>query len=646
MTIKPPSKGLSIVVKVSILVASLTALASLTVGSLIFSGSSDIVYQNALNRLQYETNIKSLRLIADIKNLSGDARYLAGTPPIRGIPRALNNNGIDPTDNSSIEKWESRLSTIFTELVRAKPNYLQIRYIGIKDDGRELIRVNRQGKLIKTISAQNLQKKGDTPYFKNTIKMSPGDVYLSGVTLNREFGKLSQPHTPVMRAATPVFFDHKLFGILVINMEFDTIFNDLIINTPRKLIPYVTNGKGYFLAHPDKSMTYGFDLGNDRTIQSIYPGFDLNKNNDLRDTELTSEINGHVIHVVKTYYDDANKENFFAVMLATSKENLLSDSLRLKYQGYLIITLLVILSLIVAAILSSRLMKPLQRISIAADDLAHGRKISDLPLKAGDEIGELARSFDNMNHQLEDKERELILSQGRVHHASKMASLGEMASSIAHEINTPMQTINLIAQRVQRQLKKEVIAEDIDASMSKITTSVTKISEIIDSLRKVSRDSTDDDFSDTSIQELLQDTINMTEERFKVNNIDFSIIYHDTSENTLIQCQRLQISQILINLLNNAYDAIQSCDQKWIKIDIQQIHDRVRFSISDCGKGIAIEILEKIFEPMYTTKEVGKGTGLGLSISRDIVLKHNGLIYIKKESPNTCFVLELPIIHI
>ena len=646
MTIKPPSKGLSIVVKVSILVASITALASLTVGSLIFSGSSEIVYKNALNRLQYETNIKSLRLIADIKNLSGDARYLAGTPPIRGIPRALNNNGIDPTDNSSIEKWESRLSTIFTELVRAKPNYLQIRYIGIKDDGRELIRVNRQGKLIKTISAQNLQKKGDTPYFKNTIKMSPGDVYLSGVTLNREFGKLSQPHTPVMRAATPVFFDHKLFGILVINMEFDTIFNDLIINTPRKLIPYVTNGKGYFLAHPDKSMTYGFDLGNDRTIQSIYPGFDLNKNNDLRDTELTSEINGHVIHVVKTYYDDANKENFFAVMLATSKENLLSDSLRLKYQGYLIITLLVILSLIVAAILSSRLMKPLQRISIAADDLAHGRKISDLPLKAGDEIGELARSFDNMNHQLEDKERELILSQGRVHHASKMASLGEMASSIAHEINTPMQTINLIAQRVQRQLKKEVIAEDIDASMSKITTSVTKISEIIDSLRKVSRDSTDDDFSDTSIQELLQDTINMTEERFKVNNIDFSIIYHDTSENTLIQCQRLQISQILINLLNNAYDAIQSCDQKWIKIDIQQIHDRVRFSISDCGKGIAIEILEKIFEPMYTTKEVGKGTGLGLSISRDIVLKHNGLIYIKKESPNTCFVLELPIIHI
>ena len=646
MTLRLPRKGLSVVVKVALLAASVTALASLTVGSLIFSGSSEIVYQNALNRLKYETNIKSLRLISDIKNLSGDVRYLSGTPPIKGIPRASHNAGIDPTDNSSQKKWEARLSTIFSELIRAKPHYLQIRYIGIKNHGKELVRVDRQGQLIQTVQKQNLQKKGGAPYFINTVKLPPGSVYLSSVTLNREFGKISQPHTPVIRAAMPIYFNHKLFGILVINMEFTTIFNNLITNTPRELTPYVTNEDGYFLAHPDRTKTYGFDLGHESTIQAAYPGFSLNNTHDLRDTELTTEANGNVIHVVKTQYDSSRPERFFAIMLSTSKENLHSGSSELKYQSYLIILLLVILSIVIASILASRLMRPLHLISIAADDLAHGRDVTGLPVKSGDEIGELARSFDDMRHQLEDKERELILSQGRVHHASKMASLGEMASAMAHEINTPIQTINLIAQRVQRQLNKDFSAEDIDQSMSKITASVTKISDIIDSLRKVSRHSTEDEFSEVRIKELLQDTINMTEERFKVNNIDFNISYHDTSENTLLQCQRLQISQILINLINNAYDAIQACDDKWIKIDIQQISDKIRFSITDCGKGIDSEILEKVFEPMYTTKEVGKGTGLGLSISRDIVLKHNGLLYIKKESPNTCFVLELPIIHI
>ena len=632
--------------KVALLAASVTALASLTVGSLIFSGSSEIVYQNALNRLKYETNIKSLKLISDIKSLSGDVRYLAGTPPIKGIPRAIQNAGIDPTDNSSQAKWEERLITIFSELIRAKPHYLQIRYIGIKNQGKELVRVDRQGQVIQSPLKQNLQQKGNTPYFKNTVQLPPGNVYLSSVTLNREFGKISQPHTPVIRAATPIYFGRKLFGILVINMDFGTIFNNLIVNTPRELTPYVTNESGYFLAHPDRSKTYGFDLGHENTIHSIYPGFSLKKSHDLRDTELTTEINDNVIHVVKTQYDKSHPEKFFAIMLSTSKENLHSGSLQLKYQSYLIILLLVILSIIVASILASRLMRPLHLISIAADDLAHGRDVTGLPVNSGDEIGELARSFNDMRHQLEDKKRELILSQGRVHHASKMASLGEMASAMAHEINTPMQTINLIAQRVQRQLKKDFSAEDIDQSMSKITTSVTKISEIIDSLRKVSRDSTEDDFSEVRIKELLQDTINMTEERFRVNNIDFSVNYHNTSENTLLQCQRLQISQILINLINNAYDAIHVCDKKWIKVDIQQISDKIRFSITDCGEGIDTKIVEKIFEPMYTTKEVGKGTGLGLSISRDIVLKHNGLLYINKESPNTCFVLELPIIHI
>lgn len=624
---------------------SIAALASFIVGSLIVSGSADIVYQNALNRLKYETNIKSLRLVSDIENLSDDAQYLVGTPPIQGIPRAINNDGLDPLDNSYLATWRSRLSTIFTELIRAKSNYLQIRYIGVADNGKELIRVDRRGSLIKTTPEDELQQKGNTEYFKNAVKKNPGEVYLSDITLNRELGKVSEPHTPVIRAAAPVYFKGKLFGILVINMAFDEIFKDLIINTPRELTPYITNEDGYFLVHPNRTMAYGFDLENNNTIQTVYTDFDLKRNSDIRDTELTLNINGDVVHIVKAHYDPTQNERFFAVMLATSYENLQSGSNQLRYKSFSIMTLLVIISLVIAALLASRLMRPLQLISTASENLAMGREVSNLPVDSNDEIGELARSFDNMHQQLEDKERELILSQGRVHHANKMASLGEMASGMAHEINSPVQTISLIAQSVQRKLKKNMSTEDVHDSMVKIINSVNKISEIIDSLRKVSRNSTDDDFIDVSLVDLVTDTLNMTEERFRVNNVHFDVNYHDISENTIIQCQRLQISQVLINLVNNAYDAVHAMEDKWIKIDLTKIADKIRLSVTDSGTGIVNDIADKIFEPMFTTKDVGRGTGLGLSISSDIVSKHNGLLYLDRKSVNTCFVLELPVIH-
>ena len=636
---------LSIVMKMSILAGSVAALASLIVGSLIINGSGHIVYENALNRLKYETNIKSLKLVSDIKNLSGDAKYLVGTPPIKGIPRAIKNGGIDPLDKSDLNEWRARLAIIFSELIRAKPNYLQIRYIGVADGGKELIRVERKGDQINVVSSNRLQKKGSTPYFKNAISLSSSEVYLSDISLNREFGKVSKPNTPVIRAATPVYFNGEVFGILVINMEFGEIFDDLIRETPRELIPYVTNEDGYFLAHPNKNMTYGFDLGNKNKIQMVYPSFYFNEKMDIRDTEFTIEPNGDVVHIVKSHFDPSRRDRFFAVMMATSYENLHLGSEQLRNQSLLIMGFLVVISLIVAAILASRLMRPLKLILSASEDIAEGREVSNLPIESRDEIGELARSFDGMRHQLADKERELIISQGHVHYANKMTSLGEMASGMAHEINSPIQAINLIAQRVQRQLKNNMSAEDIDDSMAKITGSVNKISEIIDSLRRVSRASSKDDFLETTLSELVEDLLNMVEERFKVNNIGFEINYDNILESTIIQCQRLEISQVLINLVNNAYDAISNMPSKWVRIDIKKVSNKLEISVMDSGAGIQAEVAERIFEPMFTTKDVGKGTGLGLSISNEIISNHKGLLYIDNECKNTRFVIEIPFVH-
>ncbi len=104
----------------------------------------------------------------------------------------------------------------------------------------------------------------------------------------------------------------------------------------------------------------------------------------------------------------------------------------------------------------------------------------------------------------------------------------------------------------------------------------------------------------------------------------------------------MEISQVLLNLINNSYQATSSYPHPWIKILMEDTGDTFRVQIIDCGEKIPPAIKQKLFQPFFTTKDIGVGTGLGLSISRGIVEEHLGKLYYQEEAPNTTFVIELP----
>jgi C4-dicarboxylate-specific signal transduction histidine kinase len=104
----------------------------------------------------------------------------------------------------------------------------------------------------------------------------------------------------------------------------------------------------------------------------------------------------------------------------------------------------------------------------------------------------------------------------------------------------------------------------------------------------------------------------------------------------------VQISQVLLNLISNACDAIAERDEKWIRIGAERKNGLVSIYVMDSGTGIPETVREKMFQPFFTTKEIGKGTGLGLSISTGILDAHNGSLSIDSTKPNTCFVVQLP----
>ncbi len=112
-----------------------------------------------------------------------------------------------------------------------------------------------------------------------------------------------------------------------------------------------------------------------------------------------------------------------------------------------------------------------------------------------------------------------------------------------------------------------------------------------------------------------------------------------------INCVAEQISQVLLNLLNNAFDAVMDGPpdkRRWVRVDIDLTGENVQLKVTDCGDGISAEVQMKLMQPFFTTKGTGKGTGLGLSISKGIVEKHGGQLFYNRESKNTCFVISLP----
>lgn len=223
--------------------------------------------------------------------------------------------------------------------------------------------------------------------------------------------------------------------------------------------------------------------------------------------------------------------------------------------------------------------------------------------------------------------------------SSRMSSLGQMASGIAHEINNPLAIILGKAQYLDKVL--EGTEHDKAQKQAKqIHGTVQRIVKIIRGLQAFARETSNEAFKSSSVKDMLSDTLELCRERFShfqvrllvPDDIDTELCFWGRSE---------QISQVLVNLLNNAFDAAIATTDKWVKIEVRAHLDQVQIVVSDSGLGISPSIQGRIFDPFFTTKEIGKGTGLGLSIAKGIVDRHEGKIYVDLTKAHTTFVFEL-----
>jgi C4-dicarboxylate-specific signal transduction histidine kinase len=254
-------------------------------------------------------------------------------------------------------------------------------------------------------------------------------------------------------------------------------------------------------------------------------------------------------------------------------------------------------------------------------------------------LSRLERDQRELNRSLDGK---LLDTELKLVNAAKMSALGEMAGGIAHEINTPLGTIGMIAEH----LKDLVIEEPLDKKtvtdmILVVSRTVTRIATIIRGLRTFSRDGSGDPFEPAPLKQILEDTLVLCREKLKQSGTELRL--EGIKDDLILQCRAVQVSQVLLNLVGNACDAIAQLPDKWVGISARVVGEQIEISVADSGSGIPPDARAKLFQPFFTTKEIGLGTGLGLSISKGIAEAHQGSLELDVECPNTRFVLKLPI---
>lgn len=241
---------------------------------------------------------------------------------------------------------------------------------------------------------------------------------------------------------------------------------------------------------------------------------------------------------------------------------------------------------------------------------------------------------------------QLINNYSQLHWQSKLIALGQMASGLAHEINNPLSVIRMNAEMLIKLIQEKSPPDKKIDKCNKIMKTTDRISGIIRALRSISASSSKIHFSWCKLDNLIDDVIELSLLRLRSENVKISVEMNSIVSETKFYLEPTHITQALINLINNAIDAISHLDDKWIKIKTDCNEQFIFIKVTDSGSGIPESLLEKIKERFFTTKSNSKGLGLGLNLTTSYVATHGGELNYELIDNHTTFIIKLPLSRI
>ena len=346
--------------------------------------------------------------------------------------------------------------------------------------------------------------------------------------------------------------------------------------------------------------------------------------------------------------------------LARADADLRESSIRMLVYTVLAVVLIAVLS----GIFVWRVVHiPVKKLKAGTEKLTRGQLGYQLDIVSRDELGELAVSFNQMSRQLreareesdawnqmlearvEDKTRELKHAHQQVMQAEKMASIGKLAATVAHEVNNPLAGILTYAKLLRKWLDRDgwdsKRRDEVRGSLELIESESRRCGDIVRNLLTFSR-SSPMNLQWADLNQIIDRCVRLVQHQTELNNVNLQS--QPAEDLPQVQCDAAQIEQLLLALIMNAIDALPHGGNLWVRSRMLPEVSSVQLEVEDDGVGIPEDVLPNLFEPFFTTKEKGHGVGLGLAISKGIAERHRGRIDVDSNpGRGTKFTITLPV---
>ncbi|MDH7552826.1 MAG: cache domain-containing protein [Spirochaetota bacterium] len=446
-----------------------------------------------------------------------------------------------------------------------------------------------------------------------------------------------------IRATIPIFYNNNLIGI---------IYGVRILNNYNGIVDQIKE-----LVFKDEKIG-GLEVGTSTIfLDDVRVCTNVKKPDGSRaiGTLLSEEVYNKVILQGKVWWDKAFVVNNWYISAYKPLLNVYHKPIGILYVGILekkfdeiktsstvnfaVITILIAMVAVgISLYLLNMIIQPVRTLVKASESVINGNYDAHIEIESEDEIGYLCYTFNQMIDAIKERDRKLKeQTQNQILQSEKLASLGRLASGIAHEINNPLTAILTYSSLLLEDLKDTDFEEDLRVIIKETFRCRDIVRNILDFAR-----STKPDIKKTNINNLINEVLLILEKHVNFHNIiinkeldpDVPDMYIDEN----------QFKSVINNLAMNAADAMPQGGTLTVKTRYNLHNDSITTIVSDTGTGIKEEHLDKIFDPFFTTKEQGKGTGLGLAVTYGIIKRYHGNIDVQSEiGKGTIFTIMFPL---
>lgn len=470
------------------------------------------------------------------------------------------------------------------------------------------------------------EQEADGPRFRSRLKSLPrGEVSMTILAQNEQQSEFMNV-LPLYDYIVPLYDDKHLVGALSLTL-FGEAIDAILDNAPRlykgTLFVFESNSDnpqrdGLLLYDDDKETRLSQIRGSAQSFKNIY--------GDNMLAAVTDKPSG----VFKTaqesiFYNELypypNSLISWIVGLRINNTQIAEPFRQVRWVIWAVAGLALFISLMLGDIGVRIIARPLAALSRNLLSYARGEHAQRVSTDASvNEIRDLEVAFNTMADSLDKASEERDKATHMLLQSAKLASIGQMAAGIGHELNNPLNNILSYTKLIERQLGSA--DERSRQDLVSLKEEAMRASEIVKGILNFARQVTPQ-YASFAIQQWLQDSFNLVQQTAKSAGVN---LRYDCPEDVLVEGDRGQLQQALINLLINAIQASSRGDQ--VHVIVQVDEEEVSISVIDQGKSVAPNDLDRIYDPFFTTKPEGEGSGLGLSISLGIIERHNGQLII------------------